>query len=328
MRLLALACCLLIAAPAPSQTTPASFTIYGAVRLPDGSRAPKAIVLLSSQMNPSLQVFADDLGRYEITNVPSGRYWLTAANRSDPEQFSEPVEVEMSRSTPSRLLINIYLRTGAKVEPGKPLRSEVITLTEAAQRIPKSAQKAFNQALKYRAKNQYEKAMESYSHSIDIFPTYMQAYAGRGHLHILMNRLEEAAADFARALELDKSCEPALRGMGTCKFLQEDWEGAIEYFERAISVSPRNAINHLFFGVCSSQLDRRNIARAALEKALAIDPRGAVRAHVHLANLWIKEKRPHEAIAELEAYLAAVPNAPDAERQRALLAQLRNQLKR
>ena len=327
MRFLALAFCLLIAPPVLSQTIPINVTIYGTVRLPDGSRGAKVVVQLSCQLSPSLQAFTDDLGRYEIPNVPRGRFWLSALNGSDPDQYSDPVEFETSRSTPSRLLINIYLRAGVKVGPGSRERSTVTTWTAPAQRVPKPARKAFEQALKYQSKNQREKALESYSRSIDIFPTYIQAYAERGHLRIATMRFEEAAADFSHALELGSSYEPALRGLGICRFQQENYEGAIEYFERAIAASPRNAINHLFLGICHSQLDRRDVARAALEKALAIDPKGAVRAHVHLANLWIKENRTIEAIAELENYLSAVPNALDAEKQRAILKQLRGQVK-
>lgn len=327
MYFLALACCLLMARPALSQTTPVNAAIYGTVRLPDGSPAAKVVVQLSCELSPSLQVFTDDLGRYEITNVPRGRYWLTALNRSDPDQFSDPVEFETSRSTPSRLLINVYLRTGVKIQPSNRERSTVVTLTAAAQRVPKPARKAFEQAQKYRSKNQHEKALDSYSRSIDIFPAYIQAYAERGQLRIATMQVEEAAADFLHALELDSGCESALRGLGICRFQQDNYEGAIDYFERAIAASPRSAINHLFLGICHSQLNRHDVARAALEKALAIDPKGAVRGHVHLANLWIRENRPHEAIAELEVYLAAVPNAPDAEKQRALLRQLRGQVK-
>jgi tetratricopeptide (TPR) repeat protein len=327
MCFLALACCLLITPAAFSQTTPVSATIYGTVRLPDGSLAAKVVVQLSSQLSPPLQVFTDDLGRYEISNIPRGHFWLTALNSSDPDQFSDPVEFETSRSTPSRMLINIYLRARVKIELGNREGSAVVISTVVAQRVPKSARKAFEQALKYQSKNQRERALESYSRSIDIFPIYIQAYAGRGHLRIASMQVEEAAADFSHALKLDNSYEPALRGLGICRFQQENYEGALEYFERAIAVSPRNAINHLFSGICHMQLDRYDVARAALEKALAIDPRSAVRAHVHLANLWIKENRPKEAIAELEDYLAAVPNAPDAEKQRAILKQLRGKVK-
>ena len=57
-----------------------------------------------------------------------------------------------------------------------------------------------------------------------------------------------------------------------------------------------------------------------------LDPVGAARAHVHLASLWIKQDRPREAVAELEAYLAAAPQAPDAEKWRALAGQLRRKV--
>jgi predicted Zn-dependent protease len=76
-------------------------------------------------------------------------------------------------------------------------------------------------------------------------------------------------------------------------------------------------------GIAGVALDRREQARAALQKALSIDPTASVRAHVHLASLLIKERRPQEAAREIEAYLEAVPNPFDAEKLHALLAQLR-----
>jgi tetratricopeptide (TPR) repeat protein len=328
MCFLALTCCLAIAFPAPPQSAPVSITIYGTVRLPDGSPAQRAVVQLNCQLNPTLQAFTDDLGRYEIPNIPRGHFWITALNRSDPDQFSEQVEFETSRGTPSRLLINLYLRTGVKIKPGGLERSAVITTTAAAQRVPKPAQKAFDQAQKYRSKNQHEKALANYTRSIYIFPTYLRAYAERGYLRIAAVRIEEAAQDFSRALELDSRYEPALRGLGICEFQQENYESALGFFERAIAVSPRSASNHLFAGICQSQLGRHDVAREELERALAIDPKGTVRAHVHLANLWIKENQPRQAIAELESYLAAVPNAQDADMQRTILERLRSRVKR
>jgi lipopolysaccharide biosynthesis regulator YciM len=69
-------------------------------------------------------------------------------------------------------------------------------------------------------------------------------------------------------------------------------------------------------------LDRRAPARYALQKALAIARKGAARAHVHLANLAIKENRPQDAIRELQAYLDAQPHTEDAEKLRAIIARL------
>ncbi len=308
------------------QTSPTTFTVYGTVRWPDGSPAPRVVVQISSHANPSLEVFTNDLGRYEISSLPRGRYWLTAIDRSNPGVFSDAIEVETVRTSPPRLLINLYLRAGPKVQDRRHAKASTVSLKEAAQHVPKSARKAFEQAQAFRSKNRSDRALECLNRAIEVFPQYFQAFAERGHLRISLMQPGEAAADFSRALELNDRYEPALRGLGICRFQEGQWEDAITYFERAVSEAPANAVDRLFLGICNARLDRRDVARAALQKALAIDPVGAARAHVHLAHLSIRENQPQNAIAELEAYLTAVPDAPDADSQRSLILRLRRQL--
>ncbi len=308
------------------QTPSPTFTIYGIVRLPDGSPAPRVVVQVTSQTSPSLEVFTNDLGRYEISSLPRGHYWLTAIDRSDPGIFSDAVEVETGRTSPPRLLINLYLRAGPKALDRKQDKGSTISLKEAAQNVPKSARKAFEQAQTFRSKNRSDRALDYLNRAIEIFPQYFQALAERGHLRVSMMQPTEAAADFARALELNDRYEPALRGLGICYFQDGRLEDAIVYFERAVSEAPSNAVDRLFLGICNARLGRSDVARAALHRALAIDPIGAARAHVYLAHLSIQEDKPQDAIAELEAYLTALPGAPDADSQRGLILRLRKQL--
>jgi len=58
-------------------------------------------------------------------------------------------------------------------------------------------------------------------------------------------------------------------------------------------------------------------------QALSLDPKGSARAHFHLANIYIRESRPAEAISEPDACLSALPDAPDKEKVLALKSQLR-----
>jgi tetratricopeptide (TPR) repeat protein len=223
--------------------------------------------------------------------------------------------------------VNLYLRVGPTAQSRRQDKASTISLKEAAQSVPKSARKAFEQARAFRSKNRSDRALECLNRAVEIFPQYFQAFAERGHLRISMMQPAEAAADFARALELNDRYEPALRGSGICSFQEGKLEDAIVYFERAVSEAPSNAVDRLFLGICNARLDRPDVARAALHKALAIDPIGAARAHVYLAHLSIKENQPQDAIAELEAYLAALPDAPDADSQRSLILRLRRLLR-
>ena len=267
----------------------------------------------------------DDAGQFAINDVPRGRFSLAASNPDAPEQYSDRTEVELSRYTPPRVVVNIYLRSGAKVTSGKESASTGVSVAEASQHVPKGAQKEYEKGIKLGEKQQFDNALISFNRAIELFPEYFQALTQRGHLRVSMREIGEAGKDFDRALELNPQYEPALRGSGICKIREGKYAEALRDLDQAVAKEPRDASAYLFLGFANASLDRREQARAALTKALTLDAAGSARAHVHLANLDLKENRNNEAAAELEAYLAQVPNAPDADKLRVLLTKIKSQ---
>jgi Tfp pilus assembly protein PilF len=307
---------------APAVFAQGPYNLSGNVKQADGFPASRVTVNLTSSTGLNRQAFSDDMGHFEIPDLPRGRYSLTAITSSDSDQFMDPVEIDLGRNMSSRVTVNLYLRYRTKVvEPFKK-QSGVVSLAEEMPRVPKTAQKNFDQAVAFRSKRKYDQSLESFSKAIEQYPEYFQALSERGHLYIARNQPAMAAKDFARALEIIPRYGSALRGAGLCEFQQGRYAEAIDYLKRAADTEPGNATNFLFIGAASVALDQREQARAALQKSLSMDPSGSARAHVHLANLSIKENRLEEAIQELKAYLQAAPGAPDAGKLRQVLAQL------
>jgi tetratricopeptide (TPR) repeat protein len=308
-----------------AQSPATSYTIYGVVRLPSGEPAARVIVRVTSQSGLEHQDFADNMGRYEIRDLPRGRYQVSAVNPSDSSQYSDSADADTSRSFASRMLIHLYLRNRSASRTEKAA-APVISVGEAAQRVPKPALKAYEHAIKLRNERKHQEALTNLDKAIALYPGYFQALAERGHVKIGLGQSPDAASDFAAALLLNPQYEPALRGSGICKLEQGKFAEAVTDLESAAVFNPTVSSTYLFLGVANVGLDRREAARTALQKALSLDPNAAVRAHVHLASLYIKENRLQEAVAELQVYLAAAPNAPDAERLRTVESQLRARL--
>jgi tetratricopeptide (TPR) repeat protein len=313
--------CVAVAAGAQDGRT--SFIVQGRVFQPNGDAAVRTMVKITGQSGLNQQGFTDDMGRFQFSNLPGGRYHLTAVNPTAKDQFTEPVELDLSRGMSNRVSVSIFLRNNVATTSSMKEKPGMVSVAEAAQNVPKPARKAYEQALKLRGDKQYEESLKSFGRSIELFPGYFQALAERGHLLIAMGRPSDAAEDFAHALELNIRYGPALRGSGICKFQQGKYVEAVEDLERAAVAEPGNAMIYLFMGTSYVALDRREQARTALLKALSIDASGAARAHVHLANLCIKENRLQEALSEIDSYLRVVPDAPDADKLRAVAAQLR-----
>lgn len=310
---------------APPVLPQGQYTVYGTVRQPDASPASGATVDIEGQAGMRNRAFADNLGRYEISGVLRGRYRIAASNPADPKQMMEPVEIDTSQFVGARILINLNLRFETQPAPPKDKTPGVVSAAEVSQQAPRSAQKALDQAREHRRKEKLDDALKSYDKAVQIFPEYFQAIAERGHLLIVMQRPASARQDFERALKINPLYGPALRGAGMCEFQEGKFSEAVRTLTRAADAEPGNATNYLFIGTAEAALDQRDQARSALLKALSLDPIGSVRAHVHLARLWIKDGHPTEAIREIEAYLEAAPKAADADQLRKVLANLRSQ---
>jgi len=287
------------------------------VRLPDGTHARRARVRATSQSGYAHEVFTNDQGRYEIRELPRGRFSLSAVNLEDPDQVSESAETDTMRVFSNLITVNLFLRNRPDRTQEVP-RSLVLSARDAAERVPKEAQKAFENGLKLGEENRLAQAEGSYGKAIAIYPSYRQALIERGNLRLAAGRLDDASTDFARVLKLDPHSGPALRGSGVCKFQLGRFPEAVSDLEKAAAAEPDVAKTQMFLGLALMAQDDRERAAASLQRALSLDPKGSARAHVHLASILFKQNRPAEAAAQLDAYLEAVPNAPDRDRLLAL----------
>lgn len=285
------------------------FTISGQVTLPNGHPASGVVVRLSTRAGVPREAFTTDAGRFEFPGMEAGIYVLDAKSVSDPNMVSDATEADTNRTATSNLNVNIMLRENSTPTAGNH-KPGVVRVDDHEQKIPKDAKKAFLQGLKLRERNQSDKALDSLSRAIELYPDYYQALTERGDLYVRERRLDDAAADFEQALKINAHYAQALRGAGYCKLEKGEFEQAVRDFEQSIYADPNNASTHLLLGVANLQLDRLDAAKAALLKALTFNP-PALRAHIHLANIYAKEHLYEQAANELQKYLDAEPVIQD-----------------
>lgn len=303
-----------------------NFTIYGRVSASDGRPAARVTVKLEGLTGLNRQTQSDDQGAYEFRSVPGGRYHLSVINPADSTQVMEAVEADTTRSSSNRLLVHLYLRNAPTVV-SKGNKPGVLTVVEASQNIPKTARKAFEQGVKYKTENKDEQALASFSRALEMYPEYFQAMSERGDLHIQRGQVEEATVDFEHALKLDEQYAPALRGIGYCKLEQQKFGEAARYLVRALDINADDSRSHLFLGIALIGLKETELAKQAFQQALKLDAAGAISARIYLADVYTRENKFNEAAAELQIYLNAKPNAPNAARLKALEAEMRARAK-
>jgi tetratricopeptide (TPR) repeat protein len=300
-------------------------TILGTVSLPDGKPAPYFKVKITSISGLNFETITTDQGRYQFLGIPTGRYRLTAFDPVDATIASDSEEADTSRIGSNRLIVHLYIRE--KSLPRSEKKVGVVSVAEATQQVPKEAKKAYEQGLKLKNDKKLDKALESFDRALQLFPEYFQAFTGRGEIRIAQNQSAAAIEDFARALKLNEEYAPALRGAGYCKLEQQQFADAVQYLERAIAVDPNIAETHLFLGIANLSLNQREAAERALHQALKLDPERSVTAHIYLADLYNRQQRFREAADELQIYLKARPDAPNAAKLKATEAELRTRAK-
>ena len=287
------------------------YTIQGQVSLPEGMPAGHIVVTLISRGGVPRQTYTTEHGRYEFLDIPEGGYVLSARSMTDSKLTADGIEADTTRTATGNLTINLVLRKDA-APPGINRKPEAVSVAEVEQKVPKPARQAFKEALKFREGSRNDKALQSLTRAVELFPEYFQALAERGDLLIVAGKLSEAAEDFARALKVNPRYAPALRGAGYCKLEKREFEESARYLEQATSAQPTDANAYLLLGIAYLELDRREQAEAALVKALSFNTLRELRAHIYLGNLYARGGRYREAADQLRKYLEANPGDPEA----------------
>lgn len=297
-------------------------TVFGKVSLPDGQPAIRVWVKVEMSTGLKRDMLTDDYGRYELRGLSAGRYHVSATNPDVAEQYSEPATSDSTRSFSNRVQIDVYLRLPLPhaAPPNKP---GTISIAEAAQNIPKSARKAFEQGQKLQKENQPDKALTQFEQAIGEYPEYFQALTERGNLRMARNQFAEANADFTAALKANEKHTPALRGLGYCQLQQKQFAAAIANLERAYAAAPEVGLTLMLLGYANLSVERYEPARQCLQEALRLDAKGAARAHVYLAEIFAHEQKFKEAAEGIQTYLKLNPQAADAAQLKALEAQWR-----
>jgi tetratricopeptide (TPR) repeat protein len=298
--------------------------VAGRVWLPDGKPASAVRVLITGPTGISITTITDTSGQYQ-QQVPTGRYRVSAVNPQDREQFTDPVEAEGNR-TNIRIVVHLFLRLPS-TSASKEARANVVSVAEASQKVRKDARKSYESGVKQRSNKEFDKALASLERAIEIYPSYFQALAERGEVRINLGQISKAAEDFEAALALNPDYELALRGAGYCRLSEQKYAEAAQLLGRAVLTDSSVAESHLFLGVANLALGKNEAARTALKEALRLDPNKAVTAHIYLSNLSAQENKFKEAADELQAYLSARPNSPDAPRLKQREAELRGKVK-
>jgi len=201
---------------------------------------------------------------------------------------------------------------------------EIVDVAELKRTLPKKAVDEFERARQERVRGDDDAARRRLEALLKAVPDFYDARNVLGSIYLQAKRFRDAEAQYNKARELRPSSAAPLVSLGSL-YVQEAeaslhpepgvagtvvpgddlgliLEDARSILELAIKVKPDASFAYYLLGV--AQMRNSSYARAEENLRKALDLEVQLRwARIALANVYLKQNKWHEAVAEFDAYL-------------------------
>ena len=143
----------------------------------------------------------------------------------------------------------------------------------------------FNRGWSYNGKGEHKRAVEDYTHAIELNPSNAEAYNNRGWAYNNNHEYDKAILDLNRAIELNPKHYYAYNNRGIAYTSKGEHDRAIADFSRAIDLNPKYAEAYATRSVALAARGEYDRSIADLNQALELSPKSfstyAIRAGLH-----------------------------------------------
>jgi Flp pilus assembly protein TadD len=309
--------------------------IVGRIYFPSGRRsdATAVKVTLDSTSSERITLIADLNGSFTFHALAPGSYTVTVDAGEDYEIARESVTIEgtsirsrnmsgadMARANVPRLfnvMVSLRLKRGASggSRPG--------VLNAALVAVPKPAVELYEKALESIRAGDSKKAVEQLRAAISHYPEFALAFNELGVQYLHLNQPDKAVEAFRAALKIKPDEFTTLLNYGIALLEKKESAEAEAQLRQAVRKNDNSWAAHMYLGVTLMNLRRLDEAEKELQRALALGGDQLSLPHYYLGGIYWARRDYKRAADELEKYLKLSPKAPDAERTRAAIKELR-----
>ena len=298
-------------------------SIAGQVRVSPGIELPNPVLIsLEGRGTVINSVYTDGEGRFGFNDLPGNIYHIKI---DDEAYFPASETIIIDPETASVRIINIFLNPR---NPAKP-DSHAVTggnphLTSSAdlkKLFPRPAIKEFDAGVKADAHHRPDDAIKHYEKALKIAPDFYPACNNLGTAYLNKGSYVAAEEQFQHAIRLNSNDAAAYFNLGNLNYLTHHYDQGLNWVNQGLNKEPSSAFGHFLKGSLVSATGDSVEAEKELQRALDLDPKLG-KAHLALVNLYLRQKRNTEAVAELHAFLKVLPDDPLAPKVREVLKRL------
>lgn len=288
--------------------------IVGKVYMPDGSPAKGIKVVASGADNPDESTRTNNDGEYTISGLPGGNYSVTVREpgfKADTEVFNISEGVTGGQSFHA----TFYLKPTGDSALTNPLLAGVSK--DAIAKFQKGMEKVSNDP---------KAAIIIFDEAIAAYPNFAAAHFERGAALLKANDQDRALEAFVKAIQIKPDYVEAKYSYGYTEYLKKNYVVAAAVFDDVLKQKSDMPEAQMYLGISLYYLKNVDAAESHLKLAASSTAGEKVAlAHRFLGGIYMQKKQKAPAAAELQKYIDLVPKAPDADKLRATIADLKKQ---
>jgi Flp pilus assembly protein TadD len=233
-------------------------------------------------------------------------------------------------------ILTIFLEHENVVRVGKS-GAAIVDVKQLRAHVPGKAVDEYEKALKDSSKGNSGSAVERLERAVKLAPDFYEAQNSLGIQYLKLQKYEEAEAALLRAKNLSPKAADPLINLGMLYYQRGEtlsdsgkpeeagttFQKATQFLEESVQRSPLSPLANSYLGAALYKTGAYERAETTLNKALELDDQQHD-ARLMLINVYVKQTRYEDALAQIKTYIAKNPKAP----QRAALERIQAQIEK
>lgn len=308
-------------------------SISGRLVFPSGQRADLQLkVRLESPGLGELSVLSDTNGAFSFQSLRAGNYTVVIDGGEFFESVRESVFIEPYSIAPRNTIgtvapisrpitVQIYLTPKQSAGTSKPG-----VLNAALANVPKPAVALYEKGLEFARAGEIDRSIEQLKRAVELHPDFALALNELGVQYMKKGEFDKAAEALAKVVQLSPNAPEPILNYGIALFNQKKLPEAEAQLRAAVKKNDHSFAGHHYLGM--TLIGRKSYADAETELRRAIELGGpkAGLTHYYLGGVYWQVGKLQQAVDELETYLKLEPKAPNAEKIRGTIKELRTKL--
>jgi Flp pilus assembly protein TadD len=289
--------------------------LQGRIHFPSGQTASGRTIRVSLESATPFgggnSTATDQDGVFRFQGLVPGDYTVVVDAGPDFEKARESVGIY---SGTSGKIVQVAIQLQPRINASNPLFAGV----------PSNALNLYQKGMAAAKKNDSKTAVESLSAAVAAYPNFAIALNDLASQYMVLKQWDKAGETYESLLKLKPNDAAAHLNLGIVGYNQKKMEDAESHFRKALELKSAGPTAHYYLGLILVSTKRYPGAVTEFEAAIANGGENLALAHRYLGGLYVSTGKNQQAADELEKYLKLDPKAPDAEKIKGTVKDLRS----